>query len=338
MTSSSELFVDVAALAARMLGLPGEDPRALSAARDKSGQRRRFATCGVASPRHRTETTVAGAVAAALAIGLPVVLKPPTRSGSLGVRRCTTAAAVAAHAGHLLATTVDERGRRLPARLLVEEYLAGPEFSVELLAGRARAVVGKHVDESRGFLETGHDLPADVDAATAAALRDTACAAAAALGLTWGAVHVELRVIDGRPVVVEANPRLAGGMIPEAVRAVTGVDLIAELIARTTGRPGPAPTAPLGAAASVRFVLAPGDGTVRTVPDAASVRTLDGVVAAGVTARPGQQIIRQGTFLDRLGYVVACGAEAGDAAARAAFAAQLLAPDVEPDRTAVNAP
>jgi argininosuccinate lyase len=333
-TSSSEYFIATAAGVARALGLPGADPATLAAARNKSVQRQRFAAHGVDSPGFHPARSVTEAMLAAEKLGLPVVVKPISRSGSIGVRRCDTPDEVAAHAARLLTTTVDERGQPLPAVILVESYLSGPEFSVELLDGTVRAVVAKHLDQSRGFLEVGHDVPAAVDAHTGAALADSARAALAALGLRWGAAHVELRVAGGRAYVVEVNPRLAGGMIPQAIRAATGQDLIAELVARTAGRdPIPEPRASGASAnttASVRFLVPGADGEVRAVPDASAALALPGVVAAAVTARPGQRIVREGSFLDRIGYVIATGETQRQAGARAERALAALAVEMVP--------
>jgi biotin carboxylase len=317
--SSSDYFIATAATVARVLGRPGEDPDVLVAARDKSVQRRRFAACGIDSPGFHLATSPDEAVRAAEKLDLPVVVKPVSRSGSIGVRRCDTLAAVAAHAAALLAATVDERGNPLPGAILVESYLPGPEFSVELLDGEVRAVVAKHLDQSRGFLEVGHDVPAvDPDARLAHSAR----AALAALGLSWGAAHVELRVVDGRAYLVEVNARLAGGMIPSAILAATGADLIAELVARTAGRPAPRRPA-RRRYASIRFLVPARDGEVRAVPDARNALALPGVVDAAVTARPGQRIVRRGSFLDRLGYVITTGTtrrQAADSAERAVAA------------------
>jgi biotin carboxylase len=328
-TSSSEYFIATAARVARSLGLPGEDPAKLAAARDKGVQRRRFAACGVDSPDFRLAYSTKEAVAAAEELGLPVVVKPLSRSGSIGVRRCDTTEEVAAHAVRQLATTVDERGRPLRSAVLVESYLSGPEFSVELLDGEVRAVVAKHLDQSRGFLEVGHDVPAAVDPRTGAVLAAGARAALAALGLRWGAAHVELRLVGGRAYVVEVNPRLAGGMIPRAVRAATGQDLIAELMARTAGR-RPVRGRAEPACASIRFLVPDADGEVRAVPDVASALGLPGVVEAAVTARPGQRIVRQGCFLDRVGYVIAIGDSQAQAGARADRAIDALTVEMTP--------
>jgi biotin carboxylase len=323
-TSSSDYFVATAAGVARALGRPGPDPKALAAARDKGNQRRCFAAHGVDSPAFRLVTSAAQAGRAAADLGPPVVVKPVSRSGSIGVRRCDTVRAAADHAAGLLATTTDERGNPLPAEVLVESYLDGPELSVELFDGRVRAVVGKHLDPSRGFLEVGHDVPASLDAGTADLLGHVARAALRALGLRWGAAHVELRLVGGRAFVVEVNPRLAGGMIPQALRHANGTDLIAELVAAAAGVP-PAPAAGSAGHAAIRFLVPAADGRVTAVPDPAGVRARPGVVDAAVTARPGQRVERRGTFLDRVGHVIAIGPTPREAGTRADRAVAALA-------------
>ncbi len=49
-------------------------------------------------------------------------------------------------------------------------------------------------------------------------------AAIRALGITAGVSHVEIRLVDGRPRIVEVNGRLAGDMISHLVHLATGGD------------------------------------------------------------------------------------------------------------------
>ena len=93
-TSSSEYSVATAAEAARALGLPHPDPDAVRDCRDKPTQRRRLAAAGLPGPAFGAAGSAAAAVAAAARVGYPVVVKPVSGSGSIGVRRCADPAAV----------------------------------------------------------------------------------------------------------------------------------------------------------------------------------------------------------------------------------------------------
>ncbi|MEV0695631.1 ATP-grasp domain-containing protein [Streptomyces sp. NPDC050388] len=327
-TSSSEYFVADAARTAALLGLPAADGDAIARCRAKDLQRAALAAHGVPVPAWTAVSDVVAAVEAADAIGHPVVLKPVSGSGSNGVRLCRGRAETEEWAHRLLDRATDERGNAVPSRILVEAAVDGPEFSVETFDGDVVTVVAKHTGPAPHFVETGHDIPASVDPGTTAELGDTALAALKALGLGWGAAHTEIRRSADGPVVIEVNPRLAGGMIPVAVRAATGTDLVDAVIARAAGQDmAPPATAASGAAAghaAVRFVMAAGEGRVTAVDGIREAGAAPGVVVAVPTTVVGRQVRITHSFQDRLGCVVATGTGTAQAASRAELAARLI--------------
>ena len=143
--TSSEYFVAVVATAAIRLGLPGADPGAVERCRDKRRQRAALAGSGVAVPAHVPATTPEDAASAAAEIGFPVVVKPADGTGSRGVRLCCTAAEVHDHTAGLLARGHDERGRPTIGAVLVEEYVSGPELSVETFGFEVVGITAKHL-------------------------------------------------------------------------------------------------------------------------------------------------------------------------------------------------
>lgn len=321
-TSSSEYYIATAAATARRLGLPGPSADAVSACRNKATQRRRLRDAGVPVPRFAVVRDVDAAVAEARRIGFPVVLKPVQGSGSLGVRKCADADETARHAAALTAATVNERGVAVPPDVLVEEYLHGDEYSVEVFGSFALVVVAKHLGAPPVFVETGHDVPAAVaQSAAGGLLRACAERAVAALGLGWGAAHVELRLDGGEARVIEVNPRLAGGMIPELVRRAVGVDLVAAQVRAAVGLGPAGESAARARAAAIRFLTAEHDGELGGAESLAEVlaaaREVPGVVDAAFY-RPAHTPVTVATdFRGRLGHVIA-EAEDGMVAARAA--------------------
>ncbi|MER5748093.1 ATP-grasp domain-containing protein [Streptomyces sp. NPDC002225] len=326
--TSSEYYVPTAAALAYRLGLPGPSAEAVRACRDKAEQRRTLTDAGIGSPGFEVVTEAAGAVAAARSLGLPVVVKPVQGSGSLGVRLCSDLTEVAEHAGNLLATTVNERGIAAPGRILVEEYLTGPEFSVEVFGTEAVVTVAKHVGAPPSFVETGHDVPAALPGAQEIALRETAVRAVRALGLGWGAAHVELRLTGpGAAAVIEVNPRLAGGMIPELVRRACGIDLVRAQVLAALG------TAPeldrTGyARASIRFLTAAQDGILAPAAALADAveraRTVPGIVEAVLYRAPGEPVGPAEDFRGRVGHAIAVADRSVRAAEAAGRAVDLL--------------
>lgn len=317
--SSSEYHIATAAEVARMLDLPHPDPPAVRGCRDKATQRARLRAAGVPSAESAAARTPAEAAAAAERIGLPVVVKPVTGSGSVATRRCETLASVEHAARAVL--TADPKQLGIPPQhaVLVEEYLSGTEYSVETFDDQVIGVTRKHLGPLPHFVETGHDFPAVVPPGVAVALGDAAGAALRALGLGWGPAHVELRLSTaGQPRIIEVNPRLAGGMIPRMVHEATGVDLIGRTVARAAGHLVPS-TRKRDRAASIRFLVAETPGYLTVVEGLAEARHVPGVVEVGLTRQPAQPIVLRHSFQDRIGYVIAVGDDPADAA-RAATA------------------
>ncbi|MGZ4874993.1 MAG: ATP-binding protein, partial [Candidatus Angelobacter sp.] len=100
--SSSEYFVETAASFAAKYGLPGENPSALRACRNKWVQRQHLQRAGLLTPRFERINSVQQALNALAEIPLPVIVKPIMGSGSVGVRLCYNADEVTEHVSALL--------------------------------------------------------------------------------------------------------------------------------------------------------------------------------------------------------------------------------------------
>lgn len=328
-TSSSEYFIGIASEVARSLGLPHQDPDAVRGCRDKHTQRATLSAAGVPCPGFAAATTPEAAVQAAAALTLPVVVKPVAGSGSIATRLCTTLDQVRAAAGAIL--DADPAELALPPQpcVVVEEYLDGPEYSVETLDGQVIGITAKYLGPQPHFVEIGHDFPAPLPPAAATALGDAARQALHALGLGWGAAHVELRLTADGPRIVEVNPRLAGGMIPRLVQEAIGIDLIAHLVASTAGQARPVvPTRQRSA--SIRFLVAPHSGRLDRIDGVPTARAVPGVVEVVLTREPGQDLVLRHSFQDRLGFVIAAATDSATAATAADDALLALQAHITP--------
>ncbi|MFF3735518.1 ATP-grasp domain-containing protein [Streptomyces sp. NPDC002476] len=307
-TSSSEYFIATAAAAAAKFGLSAPDPQAVEQCRDKTRQRVVLAHAGVNVPRFAEVNDTASAVRTAEAFGLPVVVKPVSGSGSIGVRLCTTAAEVERWCGGLFAAAgTNDRGR-----ILVEEYVDGDEYSVETFDPNAIAVVRKHLGPAPHFVEVGHDFPAPLAPGDHERLTGTVLRALSALGLGWGAAHTELRMSARGPVVIEVNPRLAGGMIPHMIQNAGGLDLVDAVIARASGNEAAARLSSR-AHGAIRFLVGQESGVVASVGELPGPDDVPGLVAASFNVSPGDRVELTHSFKDRLAYVITTGNSADEA-------------------------
>ncbi|WP_344667604.1 ATP-grasp domain-containing protein [Catenulispora yoronensis] len=260
-------IVDAAALAAA-LGLPTSPPEAVARCRDKHATRTALAAADVPQPRSRAVADVPQAVAAAEAIGYPVVIKPRNLAASFGVLRVDAPDGIAAAHAHALSIDLPEEKNRYEAGVLVEEYLDGPEISVDAACFDGRVVPLGVAHKELGFAPAFEEVGHLVDGADPL-LRDpdllaVLTGAHAALGFHTGVTHTELRHSRGVWKVVEVNGRLGGGLIPHLDRLATGVDVnlaAADIAAGRTPELTPGPSR----VAAIQFLYPDHDMTIAEI-------------------------------------------------------------------------
>jgi biotin carboxylase len=302
--SSSEYFIEMAATLAELCGLSGADPVALRTCRNKWLQRQRLQAAGFNTPKFECVTSCEKAGEALRHIPLPVIVKPTMGTGSVGVRLCRTTNEVMDHAAVLLNRTVNERGMPILPEVLIEEYVVGLEYSVEVFGGVAVGITKKHVSAEPFFVELGHDFPAPLSGALRESIGTVVHDAVRSLGLMWGPAHVELRLAAEGPTIIEINPRLAGGFIPEIVRIACGIDLVKETVRLVAGE-DPRIVPDPKAHASIRFVEVPGAGTIKGIEGVGEAVAIEGVVDAQIYKNVGDWVQRENDFRDRIGHVIA---------------------------------
>ena len=305
-TSSSEYFVSIAASVARRLNLAGPSPAAVRTCRNKYKQRRRLEKAGVAIPAFRCATSISAASREATDLGLPVIVKPVSGSGSTGVKLCSSLAEVSAHAAQLLNQLCNERGAPVAHRILVESVASGPEYSVEIFGLDVIGITQKHLGPLPTFVEIGHDFPAQLLPESRRAIENIARQSLVALGLGWGPAHIELRLTESGPQIIEVNPRLAGGFIPELVRLSCGIDLVSETIMVALGEQ-PELRNTCREHSSIRFVLSPGDGLLAGVEGLDQAQSIPGIMQVKLYSSVGTEMRRNGDFRDRVGHVISRG-------------------------------
>ncbi|WP_394617110.1 pyridoxal-phosphate dependent enzyme [Lentzea sp. JNUCC 0626] len=307
-TTTSEFYLEAAATLAESLGLPGNPPEAVRACRHKTATRRLLADAGLPQPVAVPVTSVAEVPAAVAATGLPCVVKPVADSASTGVLLCTSAEQVRDQVAKLLSITHNVRGQAVPEEVLVEEFVQGPEFSVEtIFADGELRVVGitrKSVSPPPSFVELRHAFPAPLDEDTTGEIEKVVRSAVEAVGLHHGACHTELRLTPAGPVIIEINARLAGGMIPELVRLAGGPDLLTQQLRAAAGMglellPEPQRTA------GVCFVTSPAGGRITGVHGIEEARLIGGVAEVRISRGPGDLVRTATDAYDRIGYVIA---------------------------------
>lgn len=313
-----ESLILPAAHVAEALSLPGPSVDAVSACRDKHVSRRLLDADGVPQARSFAVRGTEAVHRAARTVGFPLVVKPRGLGGSRGVVRVDDVR-------DLDRALQQAAGARYPGvpwhdSVLVEEYLDGPEISVDgiVVDGRYQAVflARKQIGLAPYFEETGHDLLASDPLMNDGEVQSILDAAHRALGFRHGWTHSELRLTARGPRLVEINGRLGGDLIPYLGQLATGVDPGLAAATLAIGEtPAVRPTR--NHYAAIRFVYPDHDcrveqvriGPLTDLP--ASVR-----MEAAVLAPPGATLrLPPRGFLSRLAYVLAAGPDAARSAA-----------------------
>ncbi|MEV2279016.1 ATP-grasp domain-containing protein [Nocardiopsis sp. NPDC049922] len=327
-TTTSEFYVPAAGALAASLGLPGNDPEVLGRCRNKAAVRRLLTAAGVPQPRYEIITSAADTAKALASVGLPCVVKPVDESGSSRVQVCDSVEHATAQATAILGVRRNTRGQPAAGQVLVEEYVVGDEFSVEMFGEpqgpRCVGIIRKTLTRPPYCVETGHRYPAGLGATASRALVEVSTALLDAVDLRFGPSHIELRIGPRGPVVIELNCRLAGGMIPELIRLASGVDLLEQQLRGAVGEV-PRLSADRTGCSGIRFLTSPRHGVLRGLAGLDELRRVPGIVRAEVTAAVGDRVRPPRCAYDRLGFVIASG-ETPEAVATALNAVSALRP------------
>lgn len=116
-------------------------------------------------------------------------------------------------------------------RLLVEEFMQGPEVSVETISYKGICHVIQVTDKiTTGvpyFVEMGHSQPSSLDKETIEKIKKVAINANKAIGIENGPSHTEIKVTEDGPKIVELGARLGGDNITtHLVPYSTGVNMV----------------------------------------------------------------------------------------------------------------
>lgn len=239
-TAGTDFSASVAHLAER-LGLPGIPPEVALRASNKLAMRAAFEAAGVPSPRFAALGAAeagegrAAALLAAKGLELPLVVKPADSMGARGCRLVRCEAELADAIGDAV------RYSRVGSAI-VEEYMEGPEFSIDALVEGDRIVLrgfaDRHIFFAPYFVELGHTMPSAYPEAVKAEVLRVFEAGVRAIGIRRGAAKGDMKWCPkrGTAMVGEIAARLSGGyMSGWTYPYASGIEVTAEALRLAAG-------------------------------------------------------------------------------------------------------
>ncbi len=304
MTLASDMPMRSVAAVSREMGLVGISEDTAIKATNKAFMRDALKEAGVPVPiyfRVKGKEEFRKRVEQLVAAQGKCIAKPADNSGSRGVHFLdgdTDLDTAYAHTAHYSRS----------GEIVVEEYMEGPEVSVETLAVDGDIHVIQITDKittgAPYFVEMGHSQPSQLCDEVKNKIRDTAIAANKAIGIESGPSHTEIKVTKDGPKIVELGARLGGDCITtHLVPLSTGVDMVECCIRIALGeKPDICPKQTFGAA--IRYFNQRA-GLVKKVVGLEEAAHLTGVRQISIVHRPGETITDIMDSGSRMGFVIA---------------------------------
>lgn len=289
-TAATDFSASVAAVAEACC-LPGHSLEAALNASDKLRMRECFRRSSVPSPAFAgVDETGRGGILSVLAqkgIKFPVVVKPVDNMGARGCRKVDSSQ-------DLDSAISDAIRYSRTGQAIVEEYMEGPEFSVEALVYDGEihmtGFADRHIFFPPYFIEMGHTIPTGLPEDAIDSLIGVFKDGVRALGLSHGAAKGDIKLTSKGPMIGEIAGRLSGGyMSGWTFPYSSGIDLTGAALELAVGLRPSSLVPPLSLVSAERaWISIP--GTVASVSGYDAARSVPFVRDVFPRAVPGDPV------------------------------------------------
>ncbi len=301
------------AYATTKLGLPGFTPEIAENVTDKGKMAQILTNHNVAFPWYHTAETKQALKKIGTEITYPCIVKPVNNSASRGVVKVNNYEELIS--AYEYSSSYCSEGHEV----IVEEYMEGPEVSVETVVINGNPYVIQVTDKLTSgaphFVELGHSQPSRLSENTVKSIKELAGNAVVALGLVNATAHVEIIVTKDGPKIVEVGGRLGGdGITGHLVQLSTGIDMLGLCLDLMTGGK-PVIGEPQKKGSAIRFIVSKEKGILKGLNGAEDARRIPGVYEVFMSRFCGEIISGNDVASsdDRIGHVIARGKNADDA-------------------------
>ncbi|WP_424349654.1 ATP-grasp domain-containing protein [Latilactobacillus sp. 5-91] len=304
----------VTAKVAEQLNMFGNSYFAAKCARNKDLAREQYLKKGVPSAKFAVVKSIEEARAASKRIGYPLILKPTNTASSIDVFYIDSDDELQKRFIQISKLKQSYMDFKVRNEFILEEFLVGPEFSVELFLNNDKIefveVTEKHTTEPPYFVELMHVFPTTIDTEHKEEIIDTAYKAAQALDFHNGPTHIEVKMTSNGSRVIEVNGRPGGDHITsDLIFDAYGINIFAKTIELYLNHDVTiAPTK--NQAAAISFLFTEQDGKLKSVDGLQVIRTSQGFKKLVVDSLPGQIVRVPTNSDDRIGYFIISGDDA----------------------------
>lgn len=254
--------------------------------------------------------------------GYKCIVKPADNSGSRGVTMISD----------YLNTEINEayvhaKSNSRSEEILVEEFMEGPEVSVETISINGDCHVIQITDKlttgAPYFVEMGHRQPSQLNENIKKNIEDVAKNAVKSIGIENGPSHTEIIVTKDGPKIVELGARLGGDCITtHLVPLSTGLDMVECCINIAMGEAVDIDKK-FNKGSAIKY-LETDFGKIKSINGVNEAKTVQGVKQVSIVHGVGDFANCIQSSTDRVGFVVSQGDTADEAISRCNTAISLI--------------
>jgi biotin carboxylase len=327
--SFTEYGLMPAAVYAKSLGVTGQSVKAVNMTRNKNAMRKRLEEIGISPVKYAFCNSVDEAITSCTMIGYPVVLKAVDGVHKLGLQFVNSET-------ELCKYFPDVQNNLNSLGVLIEEYLDGPEISVEGIVINGEPNIVTITDKEYippYFNETSHSLPSLLPNPLQSEIRTIASDVLRAVHYELGIFHLEFRVTKNGPKLIEAHTRPGGDRVWDLVKMVFNLDVYQLFFQALNGQVNKVSANPKGGASIKFFFQNP--GIVKSINHVEKAKLMTNIVDVKIKFKPGDLAPIPKRNDDRAGYVIAfSNSSTNEAILSAQKALDLIEIETEVDPTA----
>jgi len=325
MTLATDMPMRSVAVVSHKMGLVGISEDCAFKATNKAAMRNALKSVGVPIPLFFKVSSLdecKDAVQNITGKGYKCITKPVDSSGSRGIDLVKDYSEESIARAYAYSHENSRTGE-----VMVEEFMEGPEVSVETIAIDGEIHVLQITDKittgAPYFVEMGHTQPSRLSVEIQKKIKEVAIEANKAIGITNGPSHTEIKVTKDGPKIVELGARMGGDCITtHLVPLSTGIDMVKCCIQIAIGET-PDLTPKFSKASAIRYFKQP-KGKIASIEGVDEIKNMPGVYEVEIVHGVGETAGEVKGSGDRIGFVIAQADDADLAAKEADIACSQL--------------
>ncbi|MGI6122418.1 MAG: ATP-grasp domain-containing protein [Saccharofermentanales bacterium] len=303
MTLATDMPMRAVAKACEVRGLLGISYDTAVKATDKGEMIKAFEAHGVEHPWYHIVENRDVLETMVTRIMYPCIMKPTDNAGSRGVVLC--------HGIDELQSKYEYARRESNSgAVIIEEFLQGPEVSVEVMIVDGEPHVIQITDKLTSgaphFIEMGHSQPSRQNATNQDLIKKLACRACKAVGIETGPAHVEMILTENGPKMVELGARMGGDCIAShLVPLSTGIDMVGSAIKQACGEKMDIDIKPKCDKGSAIRYFKSKPGMIKSIEGVEKAQAITGVREVVIVHHLGKRVGEIRNSSERIGFVIA---------------------------------